>query len=286
MNLKTGMGAGLGVAAAVMNRRRRMTSMERRRLWLALYGVAMVLLSGWILSRLFAPGELVRIYDREEVMRLRSPAILTEVTVEDDCWRNISITDPDLLFQLNQWLGAIPLVRGEFPGEAPGKISGTFYFADGSKASYEVGKVLTMDGAVYYSKRTEDELEELHECLSNRLYTLENLATFFEADHQVYLTDGVEGRNLSPEEMGLLEVTIRQGELVDDLEEVEQAVSDRTPRYTIYVRDLKGTEQVGVWVYANEATQVYDAYGNGQRRLLCFSSQLVPLCQNLLEIGS
>ena len=86
--------------------------------------------------------------------------------------------------------------------------------------------------------------------------------------------------------MGLLEVTIRQGELVDDLEEVEQAVSDRTPRYTIYVRDLKGTEQVGLWVYANEATQVYDAYGNGQRRLLCFSSQLVPLCQNLLEIGS
>ena len=280
------MEAGLGVAAAVMNRRRRMTSMERRRLWLALYGVAMVLLSGWILSRLFAPGELVRIYDREEVMRLRSPAILTEVTVEDDCWRNISITDPDLLFQLNQWLGAIPLVRGEFPGEAPGKISGTFYFADGSQASYEVGKVLTMDGAVYYSKRTEDELEELHECLSNRLYTLENLATFFEADHQVYLTDGVEGRNLSPEEMGLLELTIRQGELVDDLEEVEQAVSDRTPRYTIYVRDLKGTEQVGLWVYANEATQVYDAYGNGQRRLLCFSSQLVPLCQNLLEIGS
>ena len=32
--------------------------------------------------------------------------------------------------------------------------------------------------------------------------------------------------------------------------------------------------------------QVYDAYGNGQRHLLCFSSQLVPLCQNLLEIGS
>ena len=87
---------------------------------------------------------------------------------------------------------------------------------------------------------------------------------------------------LSPEEMGLARRAILEGEQVEDLLEVSQTVGDRPPRYTLTVRDTARVELLRLGVYANESTQVYDSYHSGQQLLLCFSGELVPLCQGLL----
>ena len=48
-------------------------------------------------------------------------------------------------------MSAIPRVSGQFPGEAPGKITGTMIFADGSQEEFAAGTVLAIGRTVYYS---------------------------------------------------------------------------------------------------------------------------------------
>lgn len=259
-----------------------MSSTLWRRVFLAVYMLVMVAASLWIVGRAFAPGSMVQIHDQEAVMRRRTSNVLTSLTISDPCWPDVTITDQDFLFALGQQMSAIPRVSGQFPGEAPGKITGTMIFADGSQEEFAAGTVLVIGRTVYYSPQSQEELEDIRTTLAAQLYTLQNLATFFAPGYHVTLSDEAGAILLSPEEMGLARRAILEGEQVEDLLEVSQTVGDRPPRYTLTVRDTAGVELLRLGVYANESTQVYDSYHSGQQLLLCFSGELVPLCQGLL----
>lgn len=250
---------------------------------LAVYAIAMTVISGVIVAYVFAPSGMVRIDDREAVMRRRTSNILTSLTVDGSCWPQVTVTDPDFLFTLGQRMDSIPRVSGEYPGEAPGKITGRMEFADGSWEDFAAGTVLTVGGAVYYSPEAQEELLTIRDELAARLYTLGNLASFFREENQVTLADEAASIRLSPEDTALVAQAIREGEPVEDLAEAGETVGDRPPRYTLTVRDEAGVELVRLLVYGNESTQVYDSYTPGQPLLLCFGGELVPLCQGLLE---
>lgn len=260
-----------------------MSSTLWRRVFLTVYILVMVAVSLWIVGYAFVPGRMVQIYDQEAVMRRRTSNVLTSLTIDDPCWPAVTITDQDFLFALGQQINAIPRVSGQFPGEAPGKITGTMVFADGSQEEFAAGTVLTIGRTVYYSPETREELEGIRSTLAAQLYTLQNLGAFFAPDRQVSLADENVSILLSHEEMELVRRAILEGELVEYLEEVSQTVGDRPPRYTLAVRDAAGVELLRLGVYANESTQVYDSYHSGQQLLLCFSGELVPLCQGILQ---
>ena len=150
----------------------------------------------------------------------------------------------------------------------------------GARAAACARRVLGGEAGARLSLR--EELEDIRTTLAAQLYTLQNLATFFAPGYHVTLSDEAGAILLSPEEMGLARRAILEGEQVEDLLEVSQTVGDRPPRYTLTVRDTAGVELLRLGVYANESTQVYDSYHSGQQLLLCFSGELVPLCQGLL----
>lgn len=253
------------------------------RVSLAVYAIAMVVVSVVIVAYVFAPSGMVQIDDREAVMRRRTSNVLTSLTIDSSCWPQVTITDQDFLFPLWQRIGSIPRVSGEYPGEAPGKVTGQMDFADGSREDFTAGTVLTIGRAVYYSPQTQEELLEIRDQLAAQLYTLGNLASFFQPENRVTLADESTSIRLSPEETALVGQAIQEGELVEDLAEASQTVGDRPPRYTLTVRDGTGVELLRLLVYGNESTQVYDSYTPGQPLLLCFGGELVPLCQGLLE---
>ena len=70
--------------------------------------------------------------------------------------------------------------------------------------------------------------------------------------------------------------------MVENPQEVSQTVADLSPRFTIRLQDASGTDRLRLSVYANESILVYNTYSSGQRLVLCFSGELVPLCQELL----
>ena len=144
-------------------------------------------------------------------MRRRTSNVLTSLTISDPCWPDVTITDQDFLFALGQQMSAIPRVSGQFPGEAPGKITGTMIFADGSQEEFAAGTVLTIGRTVYYSPQSQEELEGIRATLAAQLYTLQNLATFFAPDYHVTLSDEAGAILLSPEEMGLARRAILEG---------------------------------------------------------------------------
>lgn len=260
-----------------------MSSNLRRRVLLTLYLLAMAAASLFILGRTFASGEMVQIDDQEAVMRRRTSSVLTRLTIDDPCWPAVEITDHEFLFSLTQQMNSIPRVKGQFPGEAPGKLSGQMTFAGGTQEDFSISTVLTVGQRVYYSPEAQTQLENIRLALASRLYTLGNLASFFYSGQQVILSDGEAALSLSPENMGLLRGAIEGGELVEDAQEADQLVGGPPPRYTIQVRSPEGLDQLRLVVYANESTQVYDTYSSGQPLLFCFSGELVPLCQELLE---
>lgn len=262
-----------------------MASTLWRRVILTVYVVSMVIVSCFIVGRTFDDGGVVYIDDQEAVMRRRSPGILTSVVLEDPCWPRTVITDPDYLFLLSQRVRAIPRVSGSFPGEAPGKITGRVTFAGGADEAFSLSNALTIGRMVFYGAEFQEELESIRLSLAGRLYTLQNLAAFFWPDNQVVLDDGSSAIALTPEAMELMRRAIEEGEVVEDLDDVSQTVGGRPPRYTIYVRTEAGIDMLRLLVYANESIQVYDTYASGQPLLLCFGSDLVPLCQGLLETG-
>jgi len=259
-----------------------MSSTFWRRFFLTVYVLAMVAVSIFIIAYVFAPGEMVQIHDQEAVMRRRTSSLLTSLTIDDPHWTQVTITDQDFLLALGQKINSIPRVSGQYPGEAPGKITGTMVFASGDQEEFTVGTVLTIGRTVYYSPETQQELSEIYSTLASQLYTLQNLAAFFHPDNRIMLADESTSILLSPEEMDLIRGSVQGGELVEDLAEVSQTVGDRAPRYTITVWDAGGGELLRLWVYANESIQVYDSCSPGQPLLLCFSGELVPLCQGML----
>lgn len=252
----------------------------RRRTFLGIYLTVMIFASLVLLGRTFAPGELVQIDDRDAVMRRRTSSVLTSLVVRDPCWQDIRITGQELLHSLSQGINSIPRVRGQFPGEAPGKIFGEMTFADGTQEEFSIGTVLTIGEVVYYSPEAAQALFQLRETLAGQLYTLQNLGGFFQGGHQVILSDGGTSLELSPEAMGPLRQAIEAGALVEDFEEV---LGGPVPRYTIQVRSGSGLDEVRLVVYANESIQVYDSYSLGQPLVLCFGAEVVPLCQELLR---
>lgn len=256
-----------------------MSSTLRRRAFLTAYLAVMAAASILLLTRAFSSGELVQIDDQEAVMRRRTASVLTALSIQDPCWPAVEVTDHELLFSLSQRINAIPRVRGEFPGEAPGKLSGRMSFANGQEDPFSISTVLTIGETVYYSPEAQSALEGIRTTLAGQLYTLENLGSFFHPDRQVTLTDGESSLLLSPESMGLLRQAIEGGTLVEDFEEV---MGGPPPRYTIHVRSPEGLDQLRLVVYANQSIQVYDTYSSGQPLLFCFSGELVPLCQGLL----
>lgn len=262
-----------------------MSSTFWRRFFLTLYVLAMITASAVIVACVFAPSGMVQIHDQEAVMRRRTSNVLTSLTIDSSCWPRVTITDQDFLFALGQQINTIPRVSGQYPGEAPGKITGEMVFADGSQEDFAAGTVLTVGRAVYYSEGTREQLEEIRAALAARLYTLENLSSFFLPENQVTLADEASSILLPPGEMDLMRRAILAGEQVEDLTEVSQTVGDRPPRYTVTVRNSAGVELVRLWVYANESIQVYDSYSAGQPLLLCFGGELVPLCQGVLGGG-
>ncbi len=262
-----------------------MSSTLWRRVFLALYLLVMRAASLFIQGRTFAAGEMVQIDDQEAVMRRRTSSVLTRLTIDDPCWPAVEITGRELLFSLTQQMNAIPRVKGQFPGEAPGKLSGQMAFADGTQEDFSISTVLTIGQRVYYSPEAQTQLENIRQLLASHLYTLENLASFFYPRQLVTLSDGEASLALSSESMGLLRRAIEEGALVEDSQEVEQLVGGPPPRYTIQVRSPEGLDQLRLVVYANESIQVYDTYSSGQPFLFCFGGELVPLCQELLEAG-
>ena len=156
-----------------------------------------------------------------------------------------------------------PGQAGSFRGRPPG--------SDGSQETFSVGTVLTLGGTVFYSPEAAEELQEIRSAIAAHLYTLQNLGSFFQPDHQVTLSDGDTSLDLSPEAMGLLRRVIEAGELVEDFEGV-----------SLQVRSAEGLDEVRLVVYANESIQVCDSYAPGQPMVFCFSGDLVPLCQGLL----
>lgn len=254
----------------------------RRRTFLAVYLTVMILASLLLLRWTLAPGELEQIDDREAVMRRRTFVPLTGLVVRDPCWPDMEVTDGVALYALGQRINAIPRAGGEFPGEAPGKLTGELSFADGTQAPFSVGTVLTIGETVYYSPEAAEELEEIREVIAGYLYTLPSLGSFFQPDHQVTLSDEKTSMGLSPEAMEQLRQTILAGALVEDFEGVTPQEGGRLPRYTIQVRSPEGLDEVRLAVYANESIQVYDAYAAGQPMVFCFGGELVPLCQGLL----
>lgn len=254
----------------------------RRRTFLAVYLTVMILASFLLLRWTFAPGELVQIDDRDAVMRRKNFVPLTSLVIRDPCWPDMKITDGSVLYALGQQINSIPRAGGEFPGEAPGKLSGEMTFADGSQETFSVGTVLTIGGTVFYSPEAAEELQEIRSAIAAHLYTLQNLGSFFQPDHQVTLSDGDTSLDLSPEAMGLLRRVIEAGELVEDFEGVSVQDGGRPPRYTLQVRSAEGLDEVRLVVYANESIQVCDSYAPGQPMVFCFSGDLVPLCQGLL----
>jgi len=259
-----------------------MSSTFWRRFFLTVYVLAMVGVSIFIIAHVFAPGEMVQIYDQEAVMRRRTSNLLTSLTIDDPRWPQVTITDQDFLLALGQKINSIPRVSGQYPGEAPGKIAGTMFFADGDQDGFTVGTVLTVGGTVYYSPETQAELADVYTTLASRLYTLENLASFFRPDNRIMLADETSSILLSPEEMELIRQAVEAGEPVEDLAEVSQTVGGRAPRYTLTVWDAAGEELLRLWVYANESIQVFDSASPGQPLLLCFGGELVPLCRGML----
>lgn len=253
------------------------------RVSLVAYAMVMAVISAVIVAYVFAPSGMVRIDDREAVMRRRTSNILTSLTIESSCWPQVTVTDQDFLFALGQRINSIPRVSGEYPGEAPGRITGRMEFADGSREDFAAGTVLTVGRAVYYSQETQEELRGIRDELAAQLYTLGNLASFFRTENQATLADETTTIPLASDQMALVGQAIGEGELVEDLAEAGQTVGDRPPRYTLTVRDGAGVELLRLLVYGNESTQVYDSYAPGQQLVLCFSGDLIPLCQGLLE---
>lgn len=251
----------------------------QRRIFLGVYLTVMILASLFLLGRSFAPGELVQIDDREAVMRRRTSSVLTSLILRDPCWQDMEVVDHELLYSLSRQINSIPRVSGQFPGEAPGKLSGEMTFADGTQEKFSLGTVLTIGGVVHYSPEAETALSELRRTLAGQLYTLQNLGAFFQDGHWVVLSDGEASQDLSPEAAGLLRQAIEAGTPVEDFEEI---IGGPAPRYTIHVRSPEGPDEVRLLVYGNESVQVYDAYSSGQPLVLCFSADVVPLCQELL----
>lgn len=262
-----------------------MSSIFWRRAFLTVYVVSMICVSCFIVLRTFDDGGLVLIDDQGAVMRRRAPSILTSVELEDPCWPRTVITDQDYLFLLSQRLRSIPQVSGSFPGEAPGKLTGRLTYAGGTEEAFTLSNALTIGSRVYYSPEVREELESIRLSLAARLYTLPNLAAFFGPGSQVVLEDGTAAITLSPEAVEQVRLAVEEGAVVEELAEVSETVGDRPPRYTIHVRTEAGIDMLRLLVYANESTQVYDTYATGQPLLLCFGSELVPLCQGLLETG-
>ncbi len=221
-----------------------MSSTLWRRVFLALYLLVMSAASLFILGRTFAAGEMVQIDDQEAVMRRRTSSVLTRLTIDDPCWPAVEITGRELLFSLTQQMNAIPRVKGQFPGEAPGKLSGQMAFADGTQEDFSISTVLTIGQRVYYSPEAQTQLENIRQLLASHLYTLENLASFFYPRQLVTLSDGEASLALSSESMGLLRRAIEEGALVEDSQEVEQLVGGPPPRYTIQVRSPEGLDQL------------------------------------------
>ena len=178
-----------------------MSSTLWRRVFLALYLLVMSAASLFILGRTFAAGEMVQIDDQEAVMRRRTSSVLTRLTIDDPCWPAVEITGRELLFSLTQQMNAIPRVKGQFPGEAPGKLSGQMAFADGTQEDFSISTVLTIGQRVYYSPEAQTQLENIRQLLASHLYTLENLASFFYPSQLVTLSDGEASLALSSESM-------------------------------------------------------------------------------------
>ena len=262
-----------------------MSSTHLRRLIAAAYVAAMVLASAFILSRGFAHSEMVQIDDREAVMRRRTAGVITTLTVDDPVWDPVIITDPEYLFDLSQELNSLPRVEGQFPGESLEKLSGVMEFADGSREEYSVSNVLTLGQTVYYSKETAEDIQKIRRELAARYYTPGNLARLLDDDLLLLLEGGGLSHTLTEEEVRRLCQAVEAGEAVEDPSEVSQTVSDLSPRYTLRLRDGSGAERLRLLVCANESILVYNAYSSGQRLVLSFSGQLVPLCQELLEEG-
>ena len=251
----------------------------RRRTFLGIYLTVMILASLFLLEQTFAPGEMVQIDDREAVMRRRTSSVITSLILRDPYWQDMEIIDHELLYSLSQRINSIPRVSGEFPGDAPGKLSGEVTFADGTHETFSLGTVLTIGDVTYYSPEAETALSEIHRTLAGQLYTLQNLGAFFQPGHRVTLSDGEISQELSPEAAGQLRQAIEAGTLVEDFEEI---LGGPTPRYTIQVHSQEGLAEVRLLVYGNESIQVYNTYSSGQPLALCFGAEVVPLCQGLL----
>ncbi len=251
----------------------------RRRTFLGIYLTVMILASLFLLRQAFAPGEMVQIDDREAVMRRRTTSPLSSLTVRDPCWPDREITDREVLYLLSQRIASIPRASGPFPGEAPGKLGVEMTFAGGDREPFTIGTFLTIGEVVYYSPEAEGELAELRAAIAGQLYTLPNLGSFFQPGRQVILSNGEAALELTPEAMELLRRAIEGGEPVEEFEEI---LGGPAPRYTIQVRSPEGLDEVRLLVYGNESIQVYNIYSSGQPLALCFSAEVVPLCQGLL----
>ena len=259
-----------------------MSSPLLRRIILTAYVAVMVLASLFIISRTFSDGDMVQIDDREAVMRRRTTGVLVSLTVDDPVWEPVTISDQEYLFNLSQQINALPRVEGQFPGEGQEKLSGVMEFANGSREEYSISTVLTIGQTVYYSDEVEEALQKIRQDLAARLYTPGNLSHLLSAGPGVILENGSLSAALSSEETGRLCQAVQAGEVVENPQEVSQTVADLSPRFTIRLQDASGTDRLRLSVYANESILVYNTYSSGQRLVLCFSGELVPLCQELL----
>lgn len=233
--------------------------------------------------KVFHAGRSVQIDDRDQVLGWMNTRAPVAMTLEDDSWGILRLTDSADLFPIIQLLHKLPKAENMVPAGDTGYVSGHFLYADGTVKAFSISDAFVLEGDTYYHKDIREELAAVREQLQRMVYTVSRLSNFFRSNYNVTLSNGTQMVLLELEEAGQFQSAIRSGVEVEALDEAVQTVDDRNPHYTIQVADSAGTELIRLSVYANQSTIVSDIR-SGQENVLCFSSSLDTLCQQILEL--
>lgn len=253
----------------------------RRRKSLAVFLVLAMVAVGLIpLLYVTNSGQLVRLEEADlDQLDSKTPISLT---IADPLWGEVYIYEYSEMSEITQLMRSLPVAAGAFPGEGLDKLSGYFTYPDGMTRIFSITTVLRVGDQVFYSETAQERLQSIKKRLEERFYTVSRLSSLLNPEHHVFLFNGTDSMELAPEALAGITAALQVGEIVEDREEAALTVSDRKPRYTLFVREERGVDLIILQVYSNESTLVFDKQ-SGLKYMMCFSSKLNDICKLLLE---
>lgn len=247
------------------------------------YVIVLLTASFLMMQKALKLGRTVLIDDRETLMHRNTAAIPVSLEIQDLCWGTAEVDDRDEMLEISQRLHRIPASKRRISKNDRQILSGKITYIDGKSDLFSLGQTLLCGSSANCRNEFLFDLRYAAAIMEMQVYTVENLADFFVPEHNVVLISGQDRVSISPGDIKTLRQKIAGGVAVEGAELDYSIRSRGIAKYVISVKKLDETGgRLFLSIYGNDYNEVYDVQ-SGKGIVLCFSCDLLPFCQKLIN---